>query len=63
MEKQIALDEQKLLDFINSPTIHPGMANQSAEIIRQQQLRRIDHLQKEIETFRRNIEKIRNGGG
>jgi len=62
LEKQIALHEQKLLDFINNPTIRPGMANQSAELIRQQQLRRIDHLQKEIETFRKNIEKIRNGG-
>lgn len=63
LEKQIALHEQKLLDFINNPTIRPGMSNQSAEIIWQQQLRRIEHLQKEIDTFRRNIEKIRNGGG
>ncbi|GKT19446.1 hypothetical protein AVHY2522_22490 [Acidovorax sp. SUPP2522] len=62
LEKQIAQHEKKLLEFMNNPTVRPGMENQPLEVIRRQQMIRMEHLRTEINTFRNNIEKLRNGG-
>jgi hypothetical protein len=50
-EKRIEEHQKKMDDFINNPTIRPGMENLSPEAIAAQQARRVDHLQKEINTF------------
>lgn len=59
--KRIAEHEQKLAEFRRNPTIRPGMGAQSDEAIAQAQQRRMRHLELEIETFRRNIEKLKGG--
>ncbi|MGI9281762.1 MAG: ankyrin repeat domain-containing protein, partial [Endozoicomonas sp.] len=61
LEKQIENHEQKLKEFINNPTIRPGMENLPKNVIREQQKRRIEHLETEINTFKNNINKIKNG--
>ncbi|MDA8448050.1 hypothetical protein [Paracidovorax valerianellae] len=33
LEKQIAQHEKKLLEFMNNPTVRPGMENQPLEVI------------------------------
>lgn len=53
--------EQKLVDFKRNPTVRPGMGGQPSEAIAQVQLRRIRHLEMEIETFRKNVEKLKEG--
>ncbi|GMV31992.1 MAG: hypothetical protein AMXMBFR59_41170 [Rhodanobacteraceae bacterium] len=63
LEKRIAEHEEKLAKFRASPTIRPGMEGQSMEKIQAAQQSRIRHLEKEIQTFKENIEKLRNGGG
>lgn len=61
LEKQIQRHQQKLDNFKVNPTVRPGMENLPKDLIRQQQNARIKHLETEINTFRNNIEKIRNG--
>jgi len=61
LEKRISEHEQKLQQFKANPTVRPGMEGLSKDLIKKQQERRMDHLQKEIDTFRKNIEKINRG--
>jgi hypothetical protein len=61
LEKQIAAHEEKLKEFLTNPTVRPGMENLPKELIQQQQLRRIQKLENEIQTFKDNIRKILNG--
>ncbi|NJA04226.1 hypothetical protein HC024_00505 [Methylococcaceae bacterium WWC4] len=61
LEKQIQKHQQKLDDFKANPTVRPGMEDLPKEIIKQQQEERIRHLETEINTFNKNIEKIKNG--
>jgi hypothetical protein len=46
LEKQIAKHEKKIQDFIENPTVRPGMEHLSREVIQKQQQRRIQHLEK-----------------
>ena len=62
LEKQIAAHEQKLANFIANPTVRPGMEHLPKEVIDRQQQSRIQHFEKEIRTFKENIQKILNGG-
>jgi len=62
LEKQIAQHEKKLADFKANPTVRPGMENLPKEVIEQQQKARIRHLETEIQTFKDNIDKLKNGG-
>jgi RHS repeat-associated protein len=59
--KQIAKHRQKLQDFVQNPTVRPGMEGQPPEVIASQQADRIDHLLDEINTFAQNIEKLIQG--
>ena len=61
LERRIQEHLEKLEEFKRNPTIRPGMENMSQEAIRQQQIIRIRKLEKEIQTFRDNIEKIKKG--
>jgi hypothetical protein len=61
LEKQIAAHEKKLADFMENPTVRPGMESLPQEMIQSQQQSRIEHLEKEIQTFRNNIQKIMDG--
>jgi predicted RNase H-like nuclease (RuvC/YqgF family) len=61
LEKRIAEHEDKLADFKANPTARPGMEGQPREMIEAAQQSRIRHLEKEIQTFKENIEKL--GGG
>ena len=63
LEKQIAAHEAKLAEFIKNPTVRPGMDGQSQAVIKAAQDARIRHLQREIDAFKGNIEKLKNGGG
>jgi len=60
LEKRIEEHVRKLQDFKDNPTVRPGMEKLPEEVISQQQQRRIRHLEQEIDTFKRNIEKLRN---
>jgi RHS repeat-associated protein len=61
LQKQIDKHQQKLEDFKTAPTVRPGMENMPKEMIEQQQKARMEHLTKEMQTFRDNISKIQNG--
>jgi hypothetical protein len=61
LQDRIAEHEQKLADFKANPTVRPGMENQPAEVIGKQQQARIEHLEREIQTFKSNIEKLKKG--
>ncbi|WP_232463855.1 hypothetical protein [Methylovulum psychrotolerans] len=61
LEKRIAEHEQKLNDFKANPTVRPGMEGQPQEVIEAAQQARINHLEKEIQTFKNNIDKLTNG--
>ena len=61
LEKRIAEHEKKLQDFKDNSTVRPGMEKMSKEQIQKQQQQRIEHLQKEINTFKNNIEKVKSG--
>jgi len=61
LEKRIAEHETKLTDFKANPTVRPGMENQPEAVIKAAQESRIRHLNKEIQTFRENIEKLKGG--
>jgi len=61
LEKQIAQHEKKVDDFRANPTVRPGMEKLPKEVIEKQQQERIRHLEKEIETFKKNIEKYKTG--
>ncbi|MGH8019861.1 MAG: hypothetical protein ACREIA_16600 [Opitutaceae bacterium] len=63
LEKQIAQHEAKLAEFIKNPTVRPGMEGQSKAVIEAAQQARIRHLQREIDAFKGNIEKLKKGGG
>ncbi len=60
LEKRIKEHIEKLERFKENPTVRPGMEKLPKEAIEKQQRRRIEHLEKEIKTFRENIEKLRN---
>jgi hypothetical protein len=59
LEKRIAEHEKKLADFKNNPTVRPGMEGQSEATIKAAQESRIRHLNKEIQTFKENIKKLK----
>ena len=61
LEKQIQKHQQKPDDFKTNPTVKPGMENLPKDVIKKQQQARIKHLEMEINTFKKNIEKIKNG--
>lgn len=61
LERQIAKHEKKLAEFQAKPTVRPGMEDLPEAMIRQQQARRIELLRQEIQTFKDNIDKIRQG--
>jgi hypothetical protein len=61
LEKRIAEHEKKLADFKANPTVRPGMEGQPKEVIEAAQQSRIRHLEKEIQTLKENIEKLRRG--
>ena len=61
LEKQIAQHEKKLADFKANPTVRSGMEGQPKAVIEAAQQSRIRHLEKEIQTFRENINKLRGG--
>ncbi|MCA8920944.1 MAG: pre-toxin TG domain-containing protein [Planctomycetes bacterium] len=60
-KKRIAEHEKKLKEFIENPTVRPGMESQPPSVIRRQQEARIKHLKTEIETLKENMEKIKRG--
>lgn len=62
LEKQITAHQAKLDAFKANPTVRPGMEGLPQEVIEAQQAARIEHLETEIQTFQKNIEKIRAGG-
>ena len=61
LEKQIQKHQQKLGDFKANPTVRPGMEKLPKDVIKRQQDARVKHLEIEINTFKNNIEKIKNG--
>lgn len=61
LEKRIAEHEKKLVDFKANPTVRPGMEGQPESVIKAAQESRIRHLEKEIQTFKANIEKLKGG--
>lgn len=63
LEKLIAAHEAKLAEFIKNPIVRPRMEGQSQAVIKAAQEARIRHLQREIDAFKGNIEKLKNGGG
>ncbi|WP_175874370.1 RHS repeat-associated core domain-containing protein [Burkholderia sp. BCC0397] len=62
-EKLISEHQRKISEFKENPTVRPGMEGLSREVIEKQWERRILHLEREIEAFKGNIDKIRNGPG
>jgi hypothetical protein len=61
LEKRIAEHEQKLAEFRANPTVRPGMEGQPKGAIDAAQQSRIKHLEKEIRTFKENIDKLKRG--
>jgi RHS repeat-associated protein len=61
LQKQIATHEKKLAEFKTNPTVRPGMEELPIDIIRKAQERRILHLEREIQTFKNNIDKVVKG--
>ncbi|WP_373085472.1 RHS repeat-associated core domain-containing protein [Sneathiella sp.] len=61
LRKRLAEHEQKLSDFKRNPTVRPGMEGQPESVIRAAQESRIRHLEKEIQTFKNNIDKLKGG--
>jgi hypothetical protein len=51
--------KKKIIEFKTNPTVRPSMENLPQELIRAQQAKRIEHLEKEIQTFKNNIAKIK----
>ncbi len=56
--RRIEEHQQKIENFKNNPTVRPGMENLSPEAIQAQQASRLRHFDKEIQTFKNNIDKI-----
>lgn len=61
LEKRIAEHHEKLADFKANPTVRLGMEGQPESVIKAAQESRIRHLEKEIQTFKENIEKLKGG--
>ena len=61
LEKRIAEHEKKLANFKKNPTPRPGTEGLSKEIQQKTIDGRIRHLEKEINTFKKNIDKLREG--
>ncbi len=61
LKKQIARHQKNVQEFKDNLTVRPGMENLSKDIIKKQQQKRINHLEKEINTFKNNIDKINKG--
>lgn len=60
LQKRISEHLEKIAEFKKSPTTRPGMENLSEQEIKRQQQERIAHLESEIRTFTRNIEKLKH---
>jgi hypothetical protein len=60
-QERIVEHIEKLNNFIDNPTVRPGMESQPREVIAKQQMARINHLIQEIKTFAENINKTMNG--
>lgn len=60
LQKRIDEHVAKLEEFKSNPTIRPGMEKMSKEAIAKQQASRVAHLEKEIQTFKQNIQKLQN---
>ena len=60
LEKEIAKHLKKIAEFKKNPTVRPGMEDMPKDAIQRQQQRRIEHWQKEIETFKKNIQKLKD---
>ena len=48
-------------EFKNNPTVRPGMEGQPKDVIANAQQSRIAHFEREIKTFKNNIQKLING--
>lgn len=59
LEKRIQEHERKLAEFRARPTVRPGMEGQPQAVIEAAQQARIRHLEKEIQTFTANIDKLK----
>ena len=51
----------KITCYLHERPVRPGMENLPEEVTQQQQQRRIQHLETEIQTFKENIEKVKRG--
>ncbi|KSB91794.1 hypothetical protein AS593_07160 [Caulobacter vibrioides] len=60
-EKRIVEHQAKLAEFRANPTVRPGMENLPKEVIESAQQRRVQHLEREIRAFEKNISDIRRG--
>jgi hypothetical protein len=60
-KENIAQHQEKLKKFKDNPTIKPGMEKLPKKLIKNQQKKRMDHLKKEMKTFKNNIKKIKKG--
>lgn len=61
LENWIAEHEKKLEELTENPTEHHGMKRLPKDLIEKQQKIRGEHLEHEIRTFRKNVEKIKRG--
>jgi hypothetical protein len=59
-EKRIVEHINKLNEFISNPTVRPGMEKLPKDLIKKQQMERINHLIQEIKKFINEIDKISN---
>jgi len=60
LERRILEHRAKLEAFKANPTVRQGMEKLSKELIEAQKNARVQHLEKEIQTFIENIAKLRN---
>jgi RHS repeat-associated protein len=60
LQRRIEEHEAKIAEFRKNPTVKPGMEKMSKEAIKKQQEKRIAHLEGEVNTFKQNIQKLRN---
>ena len=60
LEKRIEEHRQKLDEFVQNPTVRPGMEGQPLEVIEAAQASRIQHLQNEIRAFEKGVTDLLN---
>ncbi|RWJ04848.1 MAG: hypothetical protein EOR25_29685 [Mesorhizobium sp.] len=58
LSKQLENHKQKLSEFRQNPTVRPGMENLPQDVIERAQAARIEHLEREIQAFEKNINDI-----